>query len=137
MDIAFNNVRNGRARLLEEDLTFSKSEAVRGELEIRFETKGEEPYRRADINVPLAVAETKIFLAELEMHGRATWRLTFAPFLDAKVENGSVRLMEGSKDGLTGRTVEVLSPQSLTRLMKKLNQFERLYGRLPLSPDTQ
>jgi len=106
---------------------------VKGDLAIVFEGKVSDPYYRNDVSVPLVVAETKLFLARLARHGRATWRVCHAPFLDGVVENGSVRLMSGSKDH--DHVVDILRPDDIQNLEAELNHLEDQFGRLKPSPD--
>ena len=130
MLITFHNVQDGRDHLHGSKVTFLESEKVRGDLVIDFGGNGADTYRCRDVSIPLAVAEIKLFLTRVRRHGSATWRLCFAPFLDGKLENDSVRLMEGSRDHLSGRTIEILSPEHLKQIEADLDELERRYGRL-------
>lgn len=130
MLIHFHNVHDGRDQAHQSDVTLLEAELVRGDLELNFVGSEAEAYALSDVSIPLAIAEIRLFLARLQRHGKATWRLNFAPFLDGKFENGSVRLMEGSRDHLSGKTVALLSPEVLEHLEANLDALERRFGRL-------
>jgi hypothetical protein len=134
MQIEFHNVQDGREQNTLE-LTLPEAETVRGDLKITFAGAVPERYERTNVSVPLTVAEAKLFLARVKRHGHATWRLFFAPFLDGKLEKNAIRLMEGSRDHRSGKTIEVLSAGSIEELEKCLGDLERHYGRL--SPTAQ
>lgn len=135
MQIEFLNVRDAREQPKKLKLTFLEAEKVRGDLQIHFHGAQPETYQHSDVSVPLTVAEAKLFLARVKSHGHATWRLFFSPFLDGKLEDGFLRLMEGSRDHLSGTTVEVLSPEALDELEAELDKLERQHGRLPPTED--
>ena len=135
MQIKFANIRDDRTRSEQFDVSFKEAETVRGDLEIALDGL-DNPFRRSDVSVPLIVAETKLFFARLRRHGHATWRLFFAPFLDGRLEDdGAARLMEGSKDHVSGKVVERISPEDLDKVLAELDEFERQYGRLAPSED--
>jgi hypothetical protein len=131
LEIRFKNVTGLERRTSAHDLSFSDSELIRGDVEIDF-THGSkmERFRQSNVNVPLVIAEARLFFDQLIKSNRATWRFCFSPFVDGRRESGKVTLFTGSANDPEGGTVQELTEGQVQRLQSLLSTLQWRYGRL-------
>lgn len=131
MQIKISNVHDRRREGDKQDLTFRQSQDVRGDLEIVFgEGDCPEIFTQRDANIPLFVAETRLFMDRLKVHGHGVWRMFFAPFAKGKVVDGKISILRGD-----GEIIDVLSKDEGRHLEQHLASLAQTYGCLRPSPD--
>jgi hypothetical protein len=125
MDIIINVSEPRRTN--SSNISFEESENIVGNIEITFGNG--EVYRRRECNIPLFLAEIKLFIDGVEKRGLDTWTFMFAPFLHGRMRSDEMiitRPLRGEHEDV----VDVLDQASINILRNKIIGFQKEYGRL-------